>query len=134
MSVLDLEIWENGDIFTSDQFGDDTMNNRSAKIIELKKKIEASVERVMHTPADFDYLSGAIWDRIQEYISPHISTIVRNQDIRRFEIPMYHSLPMEIRHRIEYLIHSPAAGLFRCCQKPVIKPSSLYIFLNNAIT
>lgn len=36
------------------------MNNESAEIIELKKKIEESVERVMHTPADFDFLSGAI--------------------------------------------------------------------------
>ena len=70
MLVLDLEIWENGNNFTSDQFGDDTMNNESAEIIELKKKIEESVERVMHTPADFDFLSGAIWERIREYISP----------------------------------------------------------------
>ena len=70
MLVLDLEIWENGNNFTSDQFGDDTMNNESAEIIELKKKIEKSVERVMHTPADFDFLSGAIWERIREYISP----------------------------------------------------------------
>lgn len=46
------------------------MNNESAEIIELKKKIEESVERVMHTPADFDFLSGAIWERIREYISP----------------------------------------------------------------
>lgn len=70
MLVLDLEIWENGNNFTSDQFGDDTMNNESAEIIELKKKIEESVGRVMHTPADFDFLSGAIWERIREYISP----------------------------------------------------------------
>ena len=46
------------------------MNNESAEIIELKKKIEESVERVMHTPADFDFLSGAIWERIREHISP----------------------------------------------------------------
>ena len=65
-----MEIWENGNNFTSDQFGDDTMNNESAEIIELKKKIEESVEPVMHTPADFDFLSGAIWERIREYISP----------------------------------------------------------------
>ena len=46
------------------------MNNESVEIVELRKKIEESVGRVMHTPADFDFLSGAIWERIREYISP----------------------------------------------------------------
>lgn len=46
------------------------MNNESLEIVELRKKIEESVERVMHTPADFDFLSGAVWERIREYISP----------------------------------------------------------------
>lgn len=46
------------------------MNNESLEIVELRKNIEESVERVMHTPADFDFLSGAVWERIREYISP----------------------------------------------------------------
>ena len=46
------------------------MNNESVEIVELRKKIEESVGRVMHTPADFDFLSGAVWERIREYISP----------------------------------------------------------------
>lgn len=33
------------------------MNNESVEIVELRKKIEESVGRVMHTPADFDFLS-----------------------------------------------------------------------------
>lgn len=46
------------------------MNNESLEIVELRKKIEESVERAMHTPADFGFLSGAVWERIREYISP----------------------------------------------------------------
>lgn len=46
------------------------MDNKSAEIIELRSKIEDSVGRVMHTPADFDFLSGAIWEMIRQYISP----------------------------------------------------------------
>lgn len=46
------------------------MDNKSEEIVELRGKIEESVGRVMHTPSDFEFLSGAIWERIREYISP----------------------------------------------------------------
>lgn len=46
------------------------MNDQSTEIKVLRGWIEDSVGRVMHTPADFIFLSGAVWERIHEYISP----------------------------------------------------------------
>ncbi len=46
------------------------MDKKSPEIIVLRTKIEQSIERVMKTPSDFDFLSGVIWERLKEYISP----------------------------------------------------------------
>lgn len=46
------------------------MNDQSTEIKVLRGRIEESVGRVMHTPADFIFLSGVIWERIHENISP----------------------------------------------------------------
>ncbi len=45
------------------------MTSTSPEISELCRKIEAAVGRDMHTPADFDFLSGEIYSRTGEYIS-----------------------------------------------------------------
>ena len=37
------------------------MNKTSPEILELRKRIEDDVKRKMKTPADFIFLSGAIW-------------------------------------------------------------------------
>ncbi len=46
------------------------MTSDSPEIRELCRKIETAVGRGMHTPADFDFLSGEIYARTGEYISP----------------------------------------------------------------
>ena len=46
------------------------MTSSSPEILELCRKIETAVGRGMHTPADFDFLSGEIYSRTGEYISP----------------------------------------------------------------
>lgn len=46
------------------------MNKDCPEIITIKAEIEASLERRIKTPPDFDFLSGAIWERVHEYISP----------------------------------------------------------------
>ncbi|MCR4847913.1 MAG: hypothetical protein K5920_03560, partial [Bacteroidales bacterium] len=46
------------------------MKKTSPEIAELKKQIEASVKRKMMTPTDFIFLSGAVWDRTHETMSP----------------------------------------------------------------
>lgn len=46
------------------------MTNGSPEIKELCRRIEEAVGRGMHSPADFDWLSGEIWTRTGEYISP----------------------------------------------------------------
>lgn len=46
------------------------MNKTSPEILELRKRIEDDLKRRMKTPADFIFLSGAIWERTHETMSP----------------------------------------------------------------
>ena len=46
------------------------MNKTSPEIHELKRQIEEQLRRKMKTPRDFIFLSGVIWDRTHETISP----------------------------------------------------------------
>lgn len=46
------------------------MNKTSPEILELRKRIEDDLKRKMKTPADFIFLSGAIWERTHETMSP----------------------------------------------------------------
>lgn len=46
------------------------MNKNRPEITELRHRIENSVNRSIKTPSDFDFLSGAIWERTHETISP----------------------------------------------------------------
>lgn len=45
------------------------MTRYSPEIIILRNKIEDSISRKMRTPADFDFLSGVIWERTHTSIS-----------------------------------------------------------------
>lgn len=40
-----------------------------SEVIELRQRVEKSLNRKMKTPADFEFLSGVIWDRLHETIS-----------------------------------------------------------------
>lgn len=46
------------------------MNKTSPEILELRHRIEDDLKRRMKTPADFIFLSGAIWERTHETMSP----------------------------------------------------------------
>ncbi len=46
------------------------MEKTSPEITELKKRIEESMKRKMKTPNDFIFLSGAVWERTHETMSP----------------------------------------------------------------
>ena len=46
------------------------MKKTSPEIYELKKQIEETVKRRIKTPSDFIFLSGVIWERTHETISP----------------------------------------------------------------
>lgn len=46
------------------------MQKTSPEILELRKHIEEDIKRKMKTPADFIFLSGAIWERTHETMSP----------------------------------------------------------------
>ena len=46
------------------------MNKTSPEIHELKRRIEDQLNHKMKTPKDFIFLSGVIWDRTHETISP----------------------------------------------------------------
>ena len=46
------------------------MNKTSPEIATLKKRIEESLNRRMKTPTDFIFLSGAVFERTRETISP----------------------------------------------------------------
>lgn len=46
------------------------MKKTSPEIHELKKQIELQLKRKMKTPSDFIFLSGVIWERTHENISP----------------------------------------------------------------
>ena len=47
-----------------------TMRKTSPEISELKKRIEKQLKRKVKTPNDFIFLSGAIWNRTHETMSP----------------------------------------------------------------
>ena len=46
------------------------MNKTSPEIKELKNRIEANLNRKMKTPTDFIFLSGAVYERTRETMSP----------------------------------------------------------------
>lgn len=46
------------------------MNKNCPEILELKNRVEAQVKRKIKTPNDFIFLSGVIWERTHETISP----------------------------------------------------------------
>jgi len=46
------------------------MNKYSPEIASLRLDIEQSVKRKIRTPYDFEFLSGVIWERLHENISP----------------------------------------------------------------
>jgi hypothetical protein len=45
------------------------MNKNCPEILQLRRDIEISVERNINTPADFEFLSGVIWERTKTSIS-----------------------------------------------------------------
>ncbi|MBR5434395.1 MAG: hypothetical protein IK117_08155 [Bacteroidales bacterium] len=45
------------------------MEKQDSEIVLLKEKIELVLAKKMKVPADFDFLSGAIWERIHERVS-----------------------------------------------------------------
>ena len=47
-----------------------TMQKTSPEIAELKHRIETNLKRKMKTPNDFIFLSGAVFDRTRETMSP----------------------------------------------------------------
>ena len=46
------------------------MDKKSPEILELKRMAEERLKRKIKTPNDFIFLSGAIWDRTHETLSP----------------------------------------------------------------
>lgn len=46
------------------------MKKTSPEIYELKKQLENRLRRKMKTPSDFIFLSGVVWERTHETISP----------------------------------------------------------------
>ena len=46
------------------------MKKTSPEIHELKKQVEGRLNRKMKTPSDFIFLSGVIWERTHETMSP----------------------------------------------------------------
>ncbi|MBQ6179546.1 MAG: hypothetical protein IJK32_08525 [Bacteroidales bacterium] len=46
------------------------MNKTSPEIHELKRRFEDQLRRKIKTPKDFIFLSGVVWDRTHETISP----------------------------------------------------------------
>ena len=46
------------------------MQKTSPEISELKKRIEEQLKRKVKTPNDFIFLSGAIWERTRQTMSP----------------------------------------------------------------
>lgn len=46
------------------------MKKTSPEIYELKKQLEEKLNRKMKTPNDFIFLSGVVWERTHETISP----------------------------------------------------------------
>lgn len=46
------------------------MNKNAPEILSLRQDIESEVKRLIKTPYDFEFLSGVIWERLHENISP----------------------------------------------------------------
>lgn len=46
------------------------MDKSAPEILQLRMDIEESVKRKIRTPYDFEFLTGAIWERLHENISP----------------------------------------------------------------
>lgn len=46
------------------------MEKTAPEILQLRLDIEGSVKRKIRTPYDFEFLTGAIWERLHENISP----------------------------------------------------------------
>ena len=46
------------------------MNKNCPEILKLKNRVETQVKRKIKTPNDFIFLSGVIWERTHETISP----------------------------------------------------------------
>ena len=46
------------------------MNKNAPEILALRQDIEYEVKRRIKTPYDFEFLAGAIWERLHENISP----------------------------------------------------------------
>lgn len=46
------------------------MNKNAPEILQLRLDIENNVARKIRTPYDFEFLTGAIWERLHENISP----------------------------------------------------------------
>jgi len=46
------------------------MTKRAPEILQLRLDIEQNISRRILTPYDFEFLSGAIWERLHENISP----------------------------------------------------------------
>lgn len=47
-----------------------TVHRNAPEILQLRLDIEKSVSRKIRTPYDFEFLAGAIWERLHENISP----------------------------------------------------------------
>lgn len=45
------------------------MNKKCPEILQLRRDIEQSIQRNVNTPADFEFLSGVIWERTKTNIS-----------------------------------------------------------------
>ena len=46
------------------------MNKNAPEIAQLRMDIESNIHRKIRTPYDFEFLAGAIWERLHENISP----------------------------------------------------------------
>ena len=46
------------------------MNKSAPEILSLRQDIERDVKRRIRTPHDFEFLSGVIWERLHENLSP----------------------------------------------------------------
>lgn len=46
------------------------MNKNAPEILALRMDIEREVKRRIRTPYDFEFLTGVVWERLHEHISP----------------------------------------------------------------
>lgn len=45
------------------------MTKHAPEIVELRSEIEKSMNRLMRAPSDFEFLTGAIWERMHQSVS-----------------------------------------------------------------